>query len=166
MADNFPRNTSELLSEIDREWQELMKVVKKLTPAQMTTPDSGGWSPKDNLAHLAAWMHFMHDAYLNKKAPHEVLEIDAATYAGLDEDGENAIIFERNRDRATDDVLAGLERSYAQVVDTLKKMPFADLLKPLRDNDRAKRPVIASVLGNTSEHFVEHRKVIERNLKG
>ena len=108
----------------------------------------------------------MHDAYLNKKAPHEVLEIDAATYAGLDEDGENAIIFERNRDRATDDVLAGLERSYAQVVETLKKMPFADLLKPLRDNDRAKRPVIASVLGNTSEHFVEHRKVIERNLKG
>ena len=166
MADNFPRNTSELLSEIDREWLELMKVVKKLTPAQMTTPDSGGWSPKDNLAHLAAWMHFMHESSLNKRPGHEVLEIDAATYAGLDEDGENAMIFERNRSRTTADVLSDLERSYAQVVETLKKMPFADLMKPLSEKNPAKRPVFASVLGNTSEHFLEHRKIIERNLKG
>ena len=41
MADKLPQNTSELLSEIDREWLELQKVIKKLTPEQMTTPDSG-----------------------------------------------------------------------------------------------------------------------------
>ncbi len=43
-----------------------------------------------------------------------------------------------------------LERTYAEVVETLKKTPFADLMKPYRDNDPEKRPVLLSVLGNTS----------------
>jgi hypothetical protein len=165
MADKFPKNTPELLSEIEREWLELQKAIKKLTEEQMTAPDPGGWSPKDNLAHLAAWMHIMHDAYLNKKPAHEVMEIDAATLAGLNEDEENAILFERDRNRTTADVLAGLDDTYAKVVETLKKTPFADLMKPIRDNDPEKRLVILSVLGNTSEHFVEHRRIIERKFK-
>jgi hypothetical protein len=165
MADKLPQNMSELLSEIDREWQELRKAIKKLTPEQMTTPDPGGWSPKDNLAHLAAWIHIMREAHLNKKPMHEAMEVDAGTLAGLDEDGENAILFERYRNLPTVEVLAWLDDTYARVVETLKKTPFADMMKPIRDNDPEKRPVILSVLGNTSEHFVEHRRVIERNLK-
>ena len=165
MADKLPQNTPELLSEIDREWQELQKAIKKITPEQMTAPDPGGWSPKDNLAHLADWMHFMLEAHLNKRPAHEVMEIDAATLAGLNEDEENAILFERSRNRPTAEVLAWLDSTYAKVVETLKKTPFADLMKPIRDNDPEKRPVILSVLGNTSEHFVEHRRVIERKFK-
>jgi hypothetical protein len=165
MADKLPQNTSELLSEIDREWLELQKVIKKLTNEQMTAPDPGGWSPKDNLAHLADWMHIMCEAHLNKKPVHEVMEMDAATLAGLTEDEENAMLFERSRNRPTAEVLAGLDNTYAKVVEALKKTPFADLMKPIRDNDPEKRPVILSVLGNTSEHFVEHRRIIERKFK-
>ena len=165
MAEELPQNTSELLSQIDHEWLELLRVVDQLTPKQMITPDSGGWSPKDNLAHLADWMHIMREVHLNKKPAHEVMEMDAAVLAGLNEDGENAILFERNRNRTTAEVLAGLDSTYAKVVEALKKTPFADLMKPIRDNDSEKRPVIMSVLGNTSEHFVEHRRVIERKFK-
>jgi hypothetical protein len=165
MADKLPQSMSELLSEIDREWQELQKAIKKITPEQMTAPDPGGWSPKDNLAHLADWMHFMLEAHLNKRPAHEVMEIDAATLAGLNEDEENAILFERSRNRPTAEVLAWLDSTYAKVVEALKKTPFADLMKPIRDNDPEKRPVILSVLGNTSEHFVEHRRIIERKFK-
>jgi DinB superfamily len=165
MADKLPQNTSELLSEIDREWLELQKVIKKLTNEQMTAPDPGGWSPKDNLAHLATWMHIMCEADLNKKPLHEVMKMDAAILAGLDEDGENAILFERYRNLPTDEVLTWLDGTYAKVVETLKKKPFADLMKPIRDTDPGKRLVILSVLGNTSEHLVEHRQVIERNFK-
>jgi len=165
MADKLPQSTPELLSEIDREWLELQKAIKKLTKEQMTAPDPGGWSPKDNLAHLAAWMHFMHEAHLNKKPAHEVMGMDAATLAGLDEDGENAILFERYRNLPTAEVLAWLNSTYAKVVEVLKKKPFADLMKPIRDNDPEKRQVILSVLGNTSEHFVGHRRVIERKFK-
>ena len=165
MSDKLPQNMSELLSEIDREWQELQKAIKKLTNEQMTIPDPGGWSPKDNLAHLATWIHIMCEADLNKKTLHEVMGMDAATLAGLDEDGENAILFERYRNLPTAEVLTWLDSTFARVVETLKKKPFADLMKPIRETDPEKRLVILSVLGNTSEHFVEHRRVIERNLK-
>jgi hypothetical protein len=165
MADTLPKNTSELLSQIESEWLELMKVVDKLTPTQMTTPDSGGWSPKDNLSHLESWMNYMRESVLNKKPAHEVLGIDAATLAALDEDGENAFLFKRDRDRTVSDVLAGLKSTYKQVVQTLRERPFTDLMKPIKDNDPGGRTVILSVLGNTSEHFAEHRQVIERAFK-
>ena len=165
MADKLPQSTPELLSEIDREWLELQKAIKNLTEEQMTAPDSGGWSPKDNLAHLAAWMHIMRESHLNKKPVHEAMEMDAAALAGLNEDEENAMLFERYRNLPTAEVLAWLDNTYAKVVETLKKTPFADLMKPIRDNDPEKRSVILSVLGNTSEHFVEHRRIIERKFK-
>jgi hypothetical protein len=164
MAEKLPQNTSDLLSQIESEWLALMKVVDKLSPTQMITPDSGGWSPKDNLAHLSAWMNFMRDCYLDKKPAHEALGMDAATYAGLDETGENAVLFERNRGRTASDVLEELKRTYAEVMETLRKIPFADLMKPLRDKNPEKRLVLQSVLGNTSEHFAEHRLTIEKVL--
>ena len=165
MADKLPQNTSDLLSQIELKWSELLKVVDRLTPMQMITPDSGGWSPKDNLAHLAAWMNFMRECYLDKKPAHEAMGMEAATYGKLDETGINAVLFERNRGRTVSDVLEGLKLSYKEVVETLKKMPFTDLMKPLRDNDPEKQPVIQWVLGNTSEHFVEHRATIEKVIQ-
>jgi hypothetical protein len=44
-------------------------------------------------------------------------------------------------------------------------MEFQDLMKPLRSNQAQPPLVIDSVLGNTSEHFAEHRITIERVLK-
>ena len=52
----------------------------------MTTPDSGGWSPKDNLAHLSAWMQYMRGCYLEKKPAYEAMGIERAKYEKLDED--------------------------------------------------------------------------------
>ena len=164
MADQLPGNTAELLSVIEREWKALLGVVGRLSPEQMVTPDSGGWSPKDNLAHLEAWMHFLDASYLGGQPAHEAMGIDAATYARLDEDGTNAVLFKRGRGRAAADVLQGLMRSYAQVMETIRARPFADLLQPLREDDPEQVPVIRLVLGNTSEHFAEHRLTIEKIL--
>jgi hypothetical protein len=44
----IPGNKSELISAIKHEWDLLMDVAGK-----KTAPDAGGWSPKDNLTHLA-----------------------------------------------------------------------------------------------------------------
>ena len=161
MDATLPRDTNELLDVIEKEWQALMAAVHRLTPEQMTTPDAGGWSPKDNLAHLAAWMRYMKDAAINKMPAAQALDIDPEKLRELDEDGENAVLFERNRDRPLLDVLEGLNITYVDVVDTLRTTPFADLMKPLSENGPDKRLVIESVLGNTSEHFAEHRKTIE-----
>ncbi len=132
MPETFPQSTGELLGAIEQEWNELMRVVDRLTPKQMTSPDAGGWSPKDNLAHLAAWMRYMKDAYLYKRPAHEAMDIEEGKLRGLDENGINAVLFERNRNRTASDVLEGLKSAYAEVVQTLKGYPFADLMKPLR----------------------------------
>ncbi len=162
MPETFPQNTAELLSTIEQEWNELMRVVDRLTPQQMTTPDAGGWSPKDNLAHLAAWMRYMKDAYLYKMPAHEAMGIEAEKLRGLDENGINAVLFERNRNRSATDVVDGLKSTYADVLQTLKVFPFPDLMKPLRPSGPDKRLVIDSVLDNTSKHFREHRLTIEK----
>jgi hypothetical protein len=164
MAENLPRSTSELLAVIEKEWNELMRAVDRLTPEQMMRPDSGGWSPKDNLAHLTEWMAYMRASYLQKVPAHEAMRIPAEKLNQLDEDGINAVLFERNRQRTIAHVLEGLKSTYADVVETLRAMPFPDLMKPLRESGPDKRLVIESVLGNTSEHFLEHRKVIEKIL--
>jgi hypothetical protein len=164
MAEALPKSKSELLTLIESEWNALMKVAERLTPEQMTAPDAGGWSPKDNLAHLAAWMQYMKDAYLHKMPAHEAMGIEAEKYQQLDEAGINAILFERNRDRSTQDVLTSIRSTYADVIETLRAMPFDDLMKPLRESGPDKRLVIESVLGNTSDHFREHRETIERSV--
>src|SRR5512143_1835703 len=98
MADKLPENTAELLSAIEHEWKELMRVVGGLTPKQMTTPDAGGWSPKDNVAHLSAWMQYMRRCYLEKQPAYVAMNIDQAAYEKLDEYGVNEVLFKRNRD--------------------------------------------------------------------
>jgi hypothetical protein len=164
MADKLPKNTIELLALIEGEWMQLLGVAVQLTPEQMSTPDSGGWSPKDNLAHLEAWMHFLDASYLGGQPAHEAWGIEAATYARLDEDGVNAILFERNRDRSAANVLDELKRTYAKALETVRSRPFADLLKLASQDDPERRTILQEILANTSEHFAQHRLTIEKTL--
>ena len=164
MSDQLPQSTPELLALIEQEWNALMQVVDRISAKQMVTPDSGGWSPKDNLAHLAAWMRYMKDSYLHKMPAHEAMGMDEEKYRSLEENGINAVLLERNRGRTTADVLDGLKSTYADVLQTLCGIPFPDLMKPLRASGPDKRLVIESVLGNTSDHFREHRLTIEKAL--
>ena len=71
----IPGSKAELMSAIRREWKQLMDVVQKLDEQKMTTPDEGGWSPKDNLAHLSEWMNSMMGYHIDKRPPHEVMRI-------------------------------------------------------------------------------------------
>lgn len=139
-----------------------MEVVDRLTPEQMTTPDLGGWSPKDNLAHLAAWMRYMMDAYLHKVPDYQAMDIDAERFKQLDTNGINAVLFERNRNRSTADVLSALRGAYGDVVRALPGVPYADLMKPLRESGPER--LIDEVMWNTSDHFREHRLTIEKVL--
>jgi hypothetical protein len=86
--------------------------------------------------------------------------VDEATWKMLDENGVNAILHERNKARPASEVLADRRRSHEQVVAALEKMPFADLMKPLFEDPQA-RPLIGWVIGNTYEHYLEHRNSIE-----
>jgi hypothetical protein len=161
--DELPQNTSQLLLTIDYEWSKLMELIDKLSAEQMTAPDEGGWSPKDNLAHLSEWMKTMLGFHLDRRPPYEVMDIpEELTEPWGKFDEINAVLFARNRDRSTDDVLDDLKRTYTNLVARLQAMPFEDLMKPRHQTDPEQRPVILWVLGDTSDHFAEHRANIAK----
>ena len=159
-----PGIKSELISVIQHEWNLLMEVVSKLDETQMTTPDAGGWSPKDNLAHLAEWMNVLMGYHIDRRPSHEVLDVPENVVKGWDMEVINPVLFERNKDRSTEEVLAWLKSVYADLIAKLNAMSFEELLAPRHADDPEKRPLILWVMGDTSEHFAEHRETIEKLL--
>ena len=142
-----------------------MEVVAKLEAAsKMTTPDEGGWSAKDNLAHLSEWMNAMMGYHMDKRPPHEVMGLSEEVTKGWDMEVINPVLFERNKNRSLEDVMAELKQVYEKLLAKLEAMPFEDLLKPRHADDPEKRPLLLWVLGDTSDHFAEHRATLEKML--
>ena len=166
MADEewVPGSKAELMASIEREWKSLMDLVAKLDFTQMTTPDEGGWTPKDNLAHLAEWMNVLMGYHLDHRPSHEVLRVSEDVTRDWDMEIINPVLFERNRNRPVQDVLADLKSVYAELINKLESLTYEDLLKPRHADDPEKRPVLMWVLGDTTDHFAEHRATIEKML--
>ena len=160
----IPGSKSELMSAIRSEWKHLMDVVQKLDEQKMTTPDEGGWSPKDNLAHLSEWMNSMMGYHIDKRPAHEVMRLTEDQTRDWDMEVINPVLFQRNKDRSIEDVLEELKQTYERVLAKLDAMSFEELMAPRHADDPEKRPLLLWVIGDTSGHFAEHREVIERML--
>jgi hypothetical protein len=161
----IPETKNELMSAIRREWGLLMDVVARLDEKQMTMLDAGGWSPRDNLAHLSEWMNSLMGYHMDRRPPHEVMDLPEEITRGWDMEIINPELFERNKNRPTREVLDELRRVYDTLIAKLESMPFEDLLKPRHADDPEKRPLLMWVLGDTTEHFAEHRETIERMVR-
>jgi len=164
MGVDRPQSTSELVGAIEGEWHELWAVVNRLTVEQMNTPDAGGWSPKDNLAHLTVWMKILMSHYIDGRPADQVLGVPIEITRDWDADVINRAMFERNRVQSLDDVTRELKQVYAALVDKLNTVPFDQLMMPRFPAEPERGPLLGWVLGNTTEHFAEHREVIERVL--
>lgn len=160
----IPKNKDELISAIKREWKLLMDVVAKLDDTKMVTPDEGGWSPKDNLAHLSEWMNTLMGHHMDRRPAHEVMDLPEEITRGWDMEVINPELFERNQDRSITDVLDELQRVYKTLIAKLDAMSFDDLMEPRHADDPEKRPLLMWVIGDTTDHFAEHRAMIERML--
>jgi hypothetical protein len=141
-----------------------MDVAGRLDEQKMITPDEGGWSPKDNLAHLSEWMNSLMGYHIDRRPPEEVMGLTPEQAEGRDMEIINPVLYERNKDRPIEDVLDELKLTYEKLLAKLDSMSFEDLLKPRHADDPTKRPLLMWVLGDTSEHFAEHREVIQRLL--
>jgi len=130
----------------------------------MEMPDAGGWSPKDNLAHLTEWMKILMGYYMDGRPAHEVLGVPIEITEGWDLDVINPALFERNRHRNVEDVTDELEQVYAELIAKLRGVPFGQLLKPRYPDDPEQGPLLDWVLANTTEHIAEHRATIEKLL--
>ncbi len=152
----MPETKVELLAWIDREWSSLQQIIDGLTEEELQVHDAGGWSIKDNLAHLAAWEQFMVGHYLEGQPASVAMGIDEATMAADDEDIINAMIFQRSQQRSVADVLADSGRVHAATVAALEATSWEDLMRPVAPDDPQARPVLLWVAGNTFDHYAEH----------
>lgn len=161
----IPENKDELMSAIRREWGLLMDLVGRLDEKQMITTDAGGWSPKDNLAHLSEWMKSLMGYHMDRRPAHEVMDLPEEITRGWDMEIINPELFERNKNRPTQEVLDELRQVYDTLIAKLEAMSYEDLLRPRHADDPKKRPLVMWVLGDTTDHFAEHRQTIERMLQ-
>jgi hypothetical protein len=157
-----PKDKDELLTWIEKEWDLLQNTIRGLDESQMSIPDEDGWSIKDNLAHLGEWERYLVLNHLRRIPPHEVMGIAQDQFAAMNEDGLNAILFERNKERTTTEIMEMLQNSHTQVLEELAGWSFADLMKPRFENGDPSLSIGMYVAGNTYLHYREHRETIEK----
>lgn len=159
-----PQNKKQLMKAIEHEWKLLLKVAEGLSDEQMTAPDAGGWSPKDNLAHLTEWMNILMGYHMDRRPAHEVMGVPEEVTKDWSIEVINPVLFERNKDRRREEVMSDLKKTYKKLHAKLKATSFKVLMKPRHADDPKKRPLLLWVLGDTTSHFKEHRRVIQKGL--
>jgi hypothetical protein len=147
----------ELLERIRREHAALEQALGRLSEAQMTAPLEGGWSVKDNLAHITAWEHVLLVSYIGGQPFHEAVQMDAASAETASTDDVNDHLRRRDQDHSLAEVLGAFRRSYRQTLEAIERMDEADLFKT-RSADSG--PLIDYIAGNTYEHYMEHLAMI------
>lgn len=158
---SMPQTTAELLSRIDQAWSSLEQLVHGLSETQLTTArDSQGWSVKDHLAHITAWEQSLL-ALLAGQDRDQAVGVGETDTTALETDDVNAMIFQRNQQRAMQDVFTTFHRSHAQVCTAIAALSDADLRQPYshyqpNDPPAEDAPVIHWIIGNTYEHYAEH----------
>ena len=112
--------------------------------------ESDHWSAKDHVAHLTFWRQRLTlslQAHL-QKAP----QPDIEPFEQL-----NPIVFEENRSRAWQDILAASDQAYADLIEVTKQLSDEDLTAPDRfDWMPEGMPLYLSFMGNCYEHTQIH----------
>jgi hypothetical protein len=110
-------------------------------------------------------MNILMGYHMDKLPAHEVIGVSQEVLPKWDIDAINPLLFEKNKNLTRKEMMTKLNQVYGQLEARLASMSFEDLLKPRHADDPEKRPILLWVLGDTTEHFLEHRETIERGLK-
>jgi hypothetical protein len=150
----------ELLRRMGKGWDDFQAYLKTLTPEQLTHPtDAAGWTAKDHVIHLAMWEKGI-DALLRKQSRIEAMGVDQATWDAHDYDRTNAVIQQQHKNMPLDSVMKTFADVHASIVAQIKTLSTANLLRPYADYEAGaddERPVFGWIVGNTYEHYNEHR---------
>jgi hypothetical protein len=149
-------NKAELLAATRKERARWDALVGSVDQAQMTRRGvAGEWSVKDIIAHITWYEREL------------VITLQARALAGselwqLPMDERNAVIFQENRDRPLDEVLAEAPRVFQQLLGLLEGLSEEDLVDPSRfpgmPSDWRPWQVIAGI---AHQHYRDHIQDVE-----
>jgi hypothetical protein len=162
-----PATKSELLERINQGRKELTQVIKRLSEAELVTPDpQTGWTIKDHLAHLAAWEIGI-ATLLQHRPRWPAMGLDETAIAASETDDLNTIIYQLHQNRPLAEVMTYFQEAHDQMLTALAQLSYEDLLKPyahyqlhVSDSDSSD-PILDWIAGNTYEHYAEHKEWIE-----
>jgi hypothetical protein len=166
---------SELLAKMMDADSNLVALFESMTDGQISTSGIyGGLSPKDVLAHIAAWQqlenNWLRDSISGRGTVRYMpgFEVNSGMSDqeyGAVMDSLNAYVFEENKDRPYFEVIEDYRRTYRELVATVQNMPEEDLNEPGRFKWWGDEPVWTSVASNSYEHVEEHVGLIQRWLE-
>ena len=156
---------STLLERINTAWKALQATIDAHSEAELTGPrDAGGWSAKDHLAHLTAWERGV-VFLLNGRDFYNGLGVSEETYLSGDLDIVNVEIEKQVKDKELLDVLTDLRVVHEESIGSIGNLTDDDLRKPINGEPASASSgtgtIEDKIIGNTSEHFHQHREWIE-----
>lgn len=160
MNDKYEKITrEEIFEKIKQERYLLEETLSKLSQSDMLKPEfDGGWTGKDIVAHIFSWEELMVkwiNMALANKTPTDPPQSDESI------DNMNAEIFANNQNRDLLGILREFKTSHQKALQTIEKLSEDELNDPDRYPWRNGRPLWLLVMGNTWEHYQEHRRDIE-----
>ncbi len=167
MTDEMTKTT--LMERIGDSWEALQRVLAPLDEAQLSRPDpASGWAIKDHLMHLAMWERGI-AWLLSGRSRYEAMSITADEWHSLEMDQVNDLIYQRHRERTAAEALTDFRAAHAEMLDALAPLGDAGLQRPYADFDPsatqwADQPIIGWIIGDTYDHFDEHRGYLQTLL--
>ncbi|HET9493286.1 MAG TPA: ClbS/DfsB family four-helix bundle protein [Chloroflexia bacterium] len=134
----------------------------------------GELSPKDVLAHIAAWQqletNWLRDSLWGRGAVRFAPGFEVSLDTPEDEvegvqNRLNEYVFEQNKDRPFAEVLGDYRRTYRELTSTIEQMSDEDLNDPKRFEWWRGEPVWSSIAGNSYAHVEEHLVVLSDWLR-
>ncbi|HEY8293335.1 MAG TPA: ClbS/DfsB family four-helix bundle protein, partial [Thermomicrobiales bacterium] len=157
-----PTMKSDLLYRIADGYAAWAATVDAAPPRAMTLPDlHGGWSVKDEVAHVTAWearvLTVLRAVLAGEAPPHPPLVGDEARIEAM-----NADVFALSQQRGLVDVLIERDRTHTAFVHAVEELPDEAVFDAHRFAWMGGDPLMAAIAGDTYEHYPEHRRNIQR----
>jgi hypothetical protein len=145
--DSLKSKTRRLLEKAHQDVSSLWRSLPAEERDRMGQPDH--WAAKDVLAHLAGW-----NVRMNRRMAG--LPASDSPDASEDLDQINAALFEANRSRTWEDLLAADRRAFDEMIDRLEALSEEDLTQPGRLAWAGSRPAWIALLGSAHWHPYHH----------
>jgi hypothetical protein len=156
----------QLLKDIRTERRRLEKTLFILSAEDMVQPGvTGAWSVKDILAHLTAWERLFLDWY-SSGLHGSTSETTPVGMSQIRMDALNQQIYEQNRRRSLDDVLAEFHASYLEIVTVIEAISEEDMFLQGRFKWTGKWRLADYIAGNTCNHYAWAKSQIRKWTKG
>ncbi len=157
------KTIDELLAQIDASWTRLMETMSAASEGQKTgAADPQGWTVLDHMAHITAWERSVLFP-LEGKRRHEALGITEEEYK-QDIDTSNELIRTQTQGHAYEQVMSDAGQVHESLIAAVRSSDVETLRMPTSElcpGDLAgDRPFLTVLMGDTAEHYDEHREWI------